>query len=184
MPRAASGTAVELRLVEGSSEPSAQLPDFEQLYREHAEYVATVAYRLLGRRQDVDDIVHDVFLQANKSLSSLRDAGAVRSWLATITVRVARRSMRRSGLRRLLRRSLDDPDELSASQLGPEGYALVHSVYAALERLPADQRIAWALRRVHRARLEAVAQMCGCSLATAKRRIAAADKALKGGSTP
>jgi RNA polymerase sigma-70 factor (ECF subfamily) len=41
--------------------------------------------------------------------------------------------------------------------------------------MPADRRIAWMLRRVEGLALHEVASACSCSLATAKRRIAAAD---------
>jgi RNA polymerase sigma-70 factor (ECF subfamily) len=46
-------------------------------------------------------------------------------------------------------------------------------VYTLLEHLPVDARIAWTLRQVEGEQLEAVAAICGCSLATAKRRIGA-----------
>jgi RNA polymerase sigma-70 factor (ECF subfamily) len=48
-------------------------------------------------------------------------------------------------------------------------------VYRALDRLGTAERLAWTLRHVEGERLDAVAQLCGCSLATAKRRIAAAN---------
>jgi RNA polymerase sigma-70 factor (ECF subfamily) len=47
-------------------------------------------------------------------------------------------------------------------------------VYQLLEALPIEQRLAWSLRYVEGEKLEAVAEQCGCSLATAKRRISAA----------
>jgi RNA polymerase sigma-70 factor (ECF subfamily) len=49
-------------------------------------------------------------------------------------------------------------------------------VYAVLDALPSDERVAWSLRHVEGERLERVAELCGCSLATAKRRIAAAHQ--------
>ena len=48
-------------------------------------------------------------------------------------------------------------------------------VYRVLEGMPANQRIAWALRHIEGEPLESVASLCGCSLATAKRRILAAS---------
>ena len=45
--------------------------------------------------------------------------------------------------------------------------------------LPADERIAWTLRHVERHRLENVAALVGCSLATAKRRIGRAQAFLE-----
>jgi len=173
-----SSPAARLRLVGDETDEDVGMPSFEQLYRLHARYVATIALRILGRPEDVDDIVHDTFLQARRALPRLRDPKAVKGWLATITVRVARRWLRRSRLRRLFGADAVEVDELATGRLEPADYDYVHSAYASLSRLATDLRIAWILRRVHGAQLGMVAEMTGCSLATVKRRIAAADKAL------
>jgi len=168
--------SARLRLVE---DPPAELPTFEELYRAHASYVATIAYRLLGRPDDVDDVVHDTFLQARRSLDKVRDPAAIRGWLATITVRVTRRSIKRGRWRRLVSLGRQAPDEVAPANLSRTDHAYLEAAYARLATLPTDERIAWILRRVHNAQLGAVAAMVGCSLATVKRRIAAADEKLK-----
>jgi RNA polymerase sigma-70 factor (ECF subfamily) len=48
-------------------------------------------------------------------------------------------------------------------------------IYRLLDELPANERLAWTLRHIEGEQVEAVASLCGCSLATAKRRIAAAQ---------
>lgn len=154
------------------------MPTFEQLYRDYAGYVATIVLRLLGRPDEVDDVVHETFLQARRALPKLRDPKAVKGWLSTITVRMARRHLRRSKLRQRLGLHADI-DAFSMGSLSADDYEFVHSAYASLSRLPTAERIAWVLRRVHGAQLAAVASMCECSLATAKRRIAAADRKLE-----
>ncbi|MEM6994145.1 MAG: RNA polymerase sigma factor [Myxococcota bacterium] len=165
-----------LRIVEGGgAEP---MPSFEQVYRLHARYVATIALRLLGRPDDVDDIVHDTFLQVRRSLPRLQDPRALKGWLGTITVRVTRRALKRARFRRMIGMSAVPADDATSSRLSAEDYDFVHSAYSSLQRLPTDDRIAWVLRRVHGAQLDVVAAMCGCSLATAKRRISAAERAL------
>ena len=50
---------------------------------------------------------------------------------------------------------------------------------SVLRRLPQRERIAWTLRYVEDESLEMVATACGCSLATAKRWIAAADAEIR-----
>jgi RNA polymerase sigma-70 factor (ECF subfamily) len=62
---------------------------------------------------------------------------------------------------------------------GPDVAAELRIVYERLERLPAEQRIAFLLRRVEGMELEEVAHKMGISLATAKRRIAAAQQAIE-----
>jgi RNA polymerase sigma-70 factor (ECF subfamily) len=53
-----------------------------------------------------------------------------------------------------------------------------------LDRLPVNERLAWSLRHIEGEQLESVAVLCGCSLATAKRRIAAAQQAVERSLTP
>lgn len=154
--------------------------DFDAVFKRYSPYVAAVAHRLLGRDADVDDTVQEVFLVAVRGLASVRDPSAVKSWLARIAVRVARRRLQMRRFRTYL--GLDDPnayDTVADSQASPEQRALLARVYRVLDGLPADQRIAWALRHIEGEQLESVAVLAGCSLATAKRRIAAATQTIE-----
>src|SRR4051794_28489273 len=81
--------------------------DLDALFRRYAPYVAAVAHRLLGRDDDVDDTVQEVFLAAVRGLKAVRDPNAVKAWLARIAVRVARRKLRKRRLRTFL--GLEDP---------------------------------------------------------------------------
>lgn len=198
-----AGVAGHLRLCRGDAAPDATRPDvaehalppqlppaqdsasadepltFDRLFSEHARFVAGVAMRVLGRDDEVDDIVQDVFMCALKELSRLRQPQAVRGWLKTITVRKAYRLLRRRRLRAWL--GLDDPAwrqasalEVPAPSCSPEERSLLRRVYQLLDQLPAAERLAWTLRYLDGERLEAVAALCDCSLATAKRRVTAA----------
>jgi RNA polymerase sigma-70 factor (ECF subfamily) len=153
--------------------------DFDAVFRRYAPYVAAIAHRLLGRDSEVDDTVQEVFLVAVRGLGRVRDPGAIKGWLARIAVRSARRRLRVRRLRGMF--GLDDASDYEAVADGgasPEECVLLQRVYRVLDTLPADQRIAWALRHIEGERLDAVAALSGCSLATAKRRINAAALAL------
>lgn len=148
----------------------------EEIYRRYAPYVARVALRLLGQSRDLEDLVQDVFVQAMAGLSSLRDPSAIRGWLAAVTTRVVGRRLRVRKLQAFL--GMDAVPHLSAleaPEASPEERALLMGLYGILESLPVAQRTAWVLRYVEEESLESVAAICGCSLAAAKRRIAAAQ---------
>lgn len=148
--------------------------DFEWMYRRYSPYVAKIGYRLLGRDSEVDDLVQDVFLAAHRGLRSIRDPRAVKGWLATVTVRLARRRLRSRRVRAALHLdSSPDYSDIVDVSVTPEQRAQVAHVYQLLDRLPVNQRIAWSLRYVEGETLERVAELCKCSLATAKRRIKA-----------
>ncbi|GAC1358908.1 MAG: sigma-70 family RNA polymerase sigma factor [Polyangiales bacterium] len=171
----------DARTTSGPEGQASAAPSLEALYRQHSAYVAGIAYRLLGRDGDVDDVVQDVFLSAWKGIGALRDPGALKGWLATVTVRIARRKLRMRRLKQVFR--LDDEpqyENVPAPGASPDEKVLLSRVYSLLDGLPVDQRLAWTLRFVERQQLDDVARLCGCSLATAKRRISAAQAALDG----
>jgi RNA polymerase sigma-70 factor (ECF subfamily) len=153
----------------------------ESIYRDYARYVASIAHRLLGRDDEVDDVIQDVFLAAHRGLADLREPGAIKGWLAAITVRTARHKLRMRKLRAFFHLDSESEDEPSATDASPEDRTLVGQVYRLLDELPADERIAWTLRHLEGEKLDVVAEMCGISLATAKRRIQSAQDHLKRG---
>jgi RNA polymerase sigma-70 factor (ECF subfamily) len=61
--------------------------------------------------------------------------------------------------------------ELPAPGVPSEDRTVFLSLHRALDRVPAKARIAWVLRYLEQEQLEDVARLCGCSLATTKRRI-------------
>jgi len=151
---------------------------FETLYRRHAATALNLAVRIQGSTSDVEDIVHDAFLRAHQRMEELREPAAFRSWLGSIVVRLVRTRLRRRRLVSMLGLVTAEPvdlDAVAAPDADPEVRALLAQVYALLQTLPPDERIAWTLRHVERHRLEAVAGLVGCSLATAKRRIGRAQ---------
>jgi RNA polymerase sigma-70 factor (ECF subfamily) len=155
----------------------------EALFRRHAPMVNGLAFRIMGRDADVDDLVQDAFVIAFSRLHSIDDPQAFAAWLGSIVVRTAGKVIRRRvllerlGLRR--RRDPIDIDALAARSAGPDVAAELRRIYTRLETLPAEQRIAFLLRRVEGMELEEIARATGASLATAKRRIAAAQQAVE-----
>jgi len=154
---------------------------FETLYRRHVGFALNVAVRIQGSGVDVEDVVHDAFLRAHQRLNELRDSSLFRSWLGSIVVRLVRTRLRRRRLLSVLGLGSAEPvdlDAIASDEASPEVRAQLAQVYALLQTVPADERIAWTLRYIERHRLEVVADMVGCSLATAKRRISRAHKHL------
>lgn len=154
----------------------------ETLYRRHASYVVDLITRLAGKEDEAEDIAHDAFLIAFDKIATLRDTAAFRAWLAQIAVSLLRRRWRRQSLlRRLGIGGVDDGPVLAsqaAEDTGPEVRAELAGIERVLTRLPPADRLAWMLRRVEGFQMDQVAQSCACSLTTAKRRVAAADRVI------
>jgi RNA polymerase sigma-70 factor (ECF subfamily) len=151
---------------------------FDELFTRYGRYVARLAARMLGSGDaDVDDVVQDVFWLASRRLPRIVDMIQARGWLATVTVRHVRRRLRRRRFRSLFHAS---PRRLEAPAPGAtaEQRALLARLYEVLESLPTNQRLAWSLRYLEGEPLDSVAAACGCSLATAKRRVSAAKNVI------
>lgn len=170
-------TDAALVLSARAGEPWAQ----EALFRRHAPMVNGLAYRLMGRDSDVDDIVQEAFVQAFQGLHRLQDPQSFAKWLGSVVVHVASRVLRRRKLltRLGLRRNEPvDVDATAARTASPEVAAELRRVYEHLERMPVELRVALVLRKVEGMALDEVAAALGVSLATAKRRIGAAEDKL------
>ncbi len=154
---------------------------FEVLYRRHAGFALNLGIRVQGNANDVEDVVHDAFIRAHHRLGELRDAGSFKAWIGSIVVRLVRSRLRRRRLVTSMGLGASEPvdlDAIAASGASPEARAQLAQIYALMCTMPADDRIAWTLRHVEHHRLEAVADLTGCSLATVKRRIARAQRFL------
>ena len=149
---------------------------FDEVFRRYAPYVGAIVLRLIGRPGDVDDVVQDVFMQAHRGLSKLRDPDAVRPWLRRIAVRRSRRWLRTRWVRRWLGETeLDAETDLVDASASPEERAQIAHVYRKLERMPKNERIVWVLRLVDGETLESIADLLGCSVSTVQRRLRAAS---------
>jgi RNA polymerase sigma-70 factor (ECF subfamily) len=160
-------------------ESAAEIP-IEDLYKRFAPYVAAIASRILGRESEVDDVVQDVFMAALNGLKKRDQVLQAKSWFATVTVRSSMRKLRVRSLWNVF--DLAEPpqyERLADASAGPEERRLVAEVYRALDRCSAKERVAWVLRYVQGESLEDTALLCDCSLATAKRRISAAQAVVK-----
>jgi len=94
-------------------------PDLETLYRKHADAVATWARRFGGPDLDVEDIVHEVFLVAQRRLPEWRGDAKITTWLYEITFRAVQDRRRRwRWLRpRPASRSCDEPPSFASDEL-------------------------------------------------------------------
>jgi len=148
--------------------------EVDAAFRKYSRYVAATAYRMLRNREDVEDVVQEVFLDAVVGLARLRDEAAVRAWLTVVTIRNATQ-------RRRLRAALvpcafdeDESIELPFSDGEHERHLRLSAAAAIIQALPEALRLPWVLHCLQGMALPGVAQACGCSVATAKRRIAQA----------
>jgi RNA polymerase sigma-70 factor, ECF subfamily len=154
----------------------------EALFKRHARTVNGLAYRLLGRDDEVDDLVQEAFLAALRSLDRLENPQAFSAWLCSILVRTAHKTLRRRAmLTRLgLRRSSPiDPDAVVARNTPPDVRAELEAIYGVLERMRPEVRVALVLHRVEGLSVPQIADRMSLSVSTVKRRLAVAERRLE-----
>jgi RNA polymerase sigma-70 factor (ECF subfamily) len=152
----------------------------DEFFKRYASQVERVITHVIGFDRELADILQHVFLQALRSLHTLEDASALGPWLSRVAALTARKVLRTRSRRSWLRLFTDSDDE---ARWEPAGTTLEHetvlalrAVYQLLDRLPADERIAFALRFIEGMSLAEVAAASSVSLATAKRRLQRAEK--------
>jgi len=144
----------------------------------YAPDVERILRRILGYEMHTDmaDLVHDTFVQAIASLERLRDAAAVRGWIHAIAAHTAYRTIRARRARRWLR--FWEPaliPEVAVADVDPDVREAYRRTYQVLDGLPADERVAFALRYIDEMDLGEIAEACRVSLSTIKRRLGRAE---------
>jgi RNA polymerase sigma-70 factor (ECF subfamily) len=131
--------------------------------------------RMLGPSAEVDDALQVVFLRLFRDFDTLREPGALRSFIIGITVHVATSELRRRQARRWLLLSddgaLPEPEPAGDTEALEQRQALL-ALYRVLDRVDTKRRLVFVLRYVEGLELAELSSVLGCSLATTKRRVA------------
>jgi RNA polymerase sigma-70 factor (ECF subfamily) len=153
----------------------------EELFMRCAGELQRWVSRVVLGSDDAQDIVQDTFVEAFTRLRALKQPESFRGWLRTIALTQVRRRFRRQ---RLLRRlGFGDPgvelDAVLSDDAPLEVVTELRQVAALLRELPTDEALALVLQRVEGYGLQEIAEQLGLSLATVKRRLAAAELRLQ-----
>ena len=143
------------------------------LLERYGVMVERLLRRVLGHDPDLEDLVQDAFASILSSVGQVRDGAAVKGWIASVAVHTAHRAIRRRKLARWL--AIFRPADEPVAHPSHEPRAALLRVYEVLDRLPADERIAFTLRYIEEMPLEEVAAASGVSLATVKRKLTRAE---------
>lgn len=171
----------DLRLIEGVRRGDhGALAD---LYGQHAAVMLGLAVRILRDRNDAEDLVHDVFLEAwRKADAYVAQRGSVRAWLL---LRVRSRAIDRVRSLAVARRhaALERAQAPDPAVTGsPEDPSLSpdqRRAYAALRALPEAQRIVVELAYFQGLSCSEIATREEAPLGTVKSRLAAGMRRLR-----
>ena len=161
---------------------------FDQLVERYQRPAISVAYRLLGKVDDAQEVAQDAFLKAFRSLDSLQKPEAFAGWLMRIVsnlslnFRRGRKTRSQLPLDDLLQSDDRDP-RAGGDSVDPErvlaGKELGEKLRLALEQLPEKQRMAILLFTIEQLPQKQVAETLNCSVEAVKWHVFQGRKKLK-----
>ncbi|MCC6442763.1 MAG: sigma-70 family RNA polymerase sigma factor [Armatimonadetes bacterium] len=161
---------------------------FEQLVARHQRAIYALVSRMVYLRDEVDDLVQDIFVQAYRALPGFRGDAAFGTWLYRVAVNMTRKRLKRMSHQNHL--SLDDPEAnlgermISEESDDPQEKAVLaqqnRAVREAIDRLSEKHRLVIVLHYFEERSCEEIARILDCSVGTVWSRLHYACKKLKG----
>ena len=137
--------------------------------------VNRLVWHLLGADVDHHDLVQQVFCKVLMHAPKLRDPERFGAWVQAVTVNTVYEELRKREVRRLFQRDRPPSFHPDLSH-DVEVRDLLARAKSVLEQLSPKDRIVFVLHFVEGRTLSEVAELCGYSLATGKRRLASAKR--------
>ena len=148
---------------------------FELLYRRYEDDVFRFARRIMGGREDAEDVAQITFLNAYRALARGRPPRQPRAWLLAIARNVCSKRFR---ARRHRPREVPlDPERFEALP-GGDG-ATAEELRSALDRLSLEHRSALVMRELAELSYAEIAARLGVSIPAVESRLFRARRALR-----
>lgn len=147
------------------------LTDFEQMYREQAPRIYSLACRIAGSPEDGEDLLQEIFLQAYRKLGTFKGDSSLGTWLYRLALNHCLDYVRsRQAKMKKLTESLDADTALEPSARRDTPIARI-DLDRALERLPDGCREAFVLHDVEGLDHKEVAALLGIAEGTSKSQV-------------
>jgi RNA polymerase sigma factor (sigma-70 family) len=139
---------------------------FEVLYHRHANSIHGYLRRLVGDAALAEDLLQVTFLSVVRGRGRCEPRVNLRAWLFAVATNAARDALRRARRRREERREVP---EAHVDPVQPDPPA-ARALQEALAELPADQREAVLLHKMHGLSFPEIAEALGIGISAAKVR--------------
>ncbi|HTA92292.1 MAG TPA: sigma-70 family RNA polymerase sigma factor [Polyangiaceae bacterium] len=150
----------------------------ERAFDEFHGLVHGLLLKTLGPRAEIPDLVGDVFVMFFSNAHRIRLASAVRSYMVSITMNVARREARRRRRREFFQALIGSPRDCD-QEPGPDdpkAKAALIQLSRIVDELAPDERAAFVLHNLEHMVMSEIASTLGVSQSTAKRRVRSANE--------
>jgi RNA polymerase sigma-70 factor (ECF subfamily) len=155
----------------------------EQAYVAHHSAIRAFARRLVGDETSAEDIVHETFVALPRAIRRFRGEASLRSFLIGVAVNHSRRFVRsairrRRATERLAERTQLQPHIVDAAEQMIRRQ-LADRLWAALDRLPIEQRVVFVLCEAEQRTSVEVAEIVGAPEGTVRTRLFHAKRKLR-----
>jgi RNA polymerase sigma-70 factor (ECF subfamily) len=145
---------------------------FEEIFREHFEFVYKKAARLGGPSIDAEDAAQEVFLVVSRKLDTFDGTSQVTTWLYGITLNVVRSMRRRAFLRRLWERDAAEQAPTAVQSVDRAEVLQAHRIaYRILDRMAPKKREVFILAEFEDLSCDEIAAIVGTKTATVWSRL-------------
>ena len=157
---------------------------FDELVERYRDKALRLVASTLGAREDLEDIVQEVFVKVYRSLERFRGEASFSTYLYTVTVNRCRDELRKSKIRKFF--SFDVWfDKVGSKELtAGNGHRLeqeerIEAVRAAMRRLPEQTSMLLHLREIEELTYKELATIFHVEIGTIKSRLARARDKLR-----
>ncbi len=148
---------------------------YRAFVRQYQAIVFGVCFRMLGHREDAEDVAQEVFLRAFRKLHQWDSTRPLAPWLLTIASNRCRTALSRRSLRF---RSTEFVEEAGAPVPAAGSSDLGEELELALERLREDYRLCFVLYHQNELSLAEISEIVGSPKGTIKTWLHRARKEL------
>jgi RNA polymerase sigma-70 factor (ECF subfamily) len=151
---------------------------FEQIVKMHTGKIIGLAWRLVGNREEAEDLAQEAFLRLHRSLPEFRGESRISTWLYRTTTRLAIDHLRRERIKRKLfffrpDDETPDPTDLARDTRNDPGRDLVNreamkSLRRSLGKLSSRQQVIFTLRHYEGLSLKEIAEHLDLEIGTVK----------------
>ena len=153
---------------------------FEEVVRRTHRRVYTQALRLVGDRQEAEDVAQEAYLRVFRSLAGFREESQFETWLYRIVANSAISHLRRRGrFGELLRDPEEHPVDVPSETRVEEEAIDRDSLAVALETLPLSLRVVVVLKDVYGLSHQEIGAELGVSEGAVKVRLHRARRRLQ-----
>jgi RNA polymerase sigma-70 factor (ECF subfamily) len=161
--------------VNPAREEPVKINNFDDIVENYSDFVYNVAYRMMGKPEDAEDVSQDAFISAFRAFERFRGESKVTTWLYRITVNAALMKLRKEKKARTLTRTGLDDVVIADWSDAPERFAtnseLGAKIKEGIDMLPEDLQAAVILRDVEGLSNSEAAEILDVTVSSLKSRL-------------